>query len=129
MAKEEKIDINELKRNFNVVPKSIDENLEYGEYFNHSRYWTEKILKMSFYLLVGSVICFVVGCLFFVTKPRPFVYGSQSNNELYRLQTLTHSEAIRMVNESKAQRAEVPTTNSSNNNNTNNSATPVGEKK
>lgn len=104
MAKEEKIDINELKRNFNIIPKVIEENLEYGEYFNHSKYWTEKILKMSFYLLVGSVICFLVGCLFFVTKPRPFVYGSQSNNELYRLQTLTHSEAIRMVNESKAQR-------------------------
>lgn len=96
-TKEKVIDPNDLPRNFNIVDIDIDENLEYGEYFNHSKYWTEKILKLSFFLLLASIILFTVGTIFFVLKPKPMVYGSQSDNTLYVLPTLTHKQAVEAV--------------------------------
>ncbi len=98
---EEKKAYEDLKRDFNIIVKEIDPELDYGEYFLHAKYWTEKILKMCIVFLVISILSLVIGCIFFITKPKPIVYGSQSNNSLYELETLSHSEAVKLVNEYK----------------------------
>lgn len=94
---EKPIDPNDLPRNFNIVEEHLDDNLEYGDYFQHSKYWTEKILKISLFFLAGAVLFFTIGTVFFVLKPKPMVYGSQSDNTLHVLSTLSHQQALQAV--------------------------------
>lgn len=99
---EEKIDYNDLKKNFNIINRELDQEYEYGEVFLHAKYWTEKIFHISLIFLIISVCLMVLGCIFFISKPAPYVYGSQSNNSLYPMVVVSEKEAIKMVNDYKA---------------------------
>lgn len=97
---EEIISPDDLRVGFNIVPKEYDE-FDYGRRFYHAKYWTERILKMSIFMLGVSFIALCTGAFFFVTKPAPAIYATMSNNALYRLPSLTHDEAIAAVNQAR----------------------------
>ncbi len=116
------IDPNALKKNFNLVSTSIDNDVEFGERFLHSKHWTEKILKISLGLIIASIILFCIGVLGFVTKPVPAVYATSEYGTLYELDRFSREEALRAIEQySNPNNVE---SNAANNNNANTTANP-----
>lgn len=98
LTKEEQEILDELRPGFNIVDKEFNSDIEFGKKFHMAKYWTEKILKMSYFLLIASLIFFIIGFIFYINKPKPYVYGSSSDNSLFLLEVLEKDEAIDAIN-------------------------------
>lgn len=102
MATQKPIDPQDLRRDFNVVNVELDPQIEYGKHFRHANYWTERILKMCFFLNIGSILFLTVGVIAFLLKPQPATYATTELGSLYRLEGVSESTAKERIKSHQA---------------------------
>lgn len=83
LTEKEKEEIAQLKVGFNVIPESKEASIQAADRVEVSRKWAGKLLRLSFFLNIVSIICFVISALFLITKPSPSFYASTPSGKVY----------------------------------------------
>lgn len=85
MAKEER---ERLPKNFNIVKEERDFAYLANKRIEYSKFWTNKLLKASFYLSVYTLVICLLGYAFILLKPSPDYYASTDKGIVYKLTKL-----------------------------------------
>lgn len=87
LTKEEQEEFDKLRYGFNIIKESDDYNIRASLRVDVARPVADRLLKLSFYLNIGSIICFAISLVLTFTKPLPNYYGSMPNGKIYPLTT------------------------------------------
>ncbi len=88
LTSKEKEQIAKLGRNFNKIPESIDYNYMASRRLDLSRAWTKKLLKISVFFNLLSIIFFLLSIVSVIKRPEPEFYASLPSGTIYYLQKL-----------------------------------------
>lgn len=83
-----KEEIENLPKAFNVVPEAEDINYLASRRVEITKEWIPKLLKLSLYLNVMTLICLFVSILFLLEKPEPKYFGTTPNGKVIPLETI-----------------------------------------
>lgn len=83
LTEKEQKDIDELKKNFNIVKENTNYDLYSFKRIEVSRKFTPLLLKISFFLNCFSILCFVIALSYFLFKPAPDFYASTPHGKVY----------------------------------------------
>jgi hypothetical protein len=83
LTDEEKKEIEKLKPGFNVVPESENYTIQASTRVEISRKWAIKLLKISYWLNLVTIACFVLAFISSAFKPQPEYYASTPSGQLY----------------------------------------------
>lgn len=81
-----KEEIESLPKNFNIVPEA--DNIDYlaSRRVEITKLWIPKLLKLSLYLNIMTLICLVTSLLFLLEKPEPKYFGTTPNGKVIPLE-------------------------------------------
>lgn len=84
----EKKNIESLKKNFNIVPESANYNYMASRRYDISRIWAKRLLRVSFFINLVSILLLVGSLLLASTKPLAQIYASTPSGKVFKLKTL-----------------------------------------
>jgi hypothetical protein len=83
LTDEEKKEIENLKAGFNIVPESDNYTIQASTRVEISRKWAIKLLKISYWLNLVTIACFILAFISSAFKPQPEYYASTPSGQLY----------------------------------------------
>lgn len=88
LTSKEKEQIAKLEKNFNKIPESINYNYMASRRLDLSRAWTKKLLKISVFFNVLSIIFFLLSIISVIKRPEPEFYASAPSGTIYYLEKI-----------------------------------------
>lgn len=82
LTKKEKEEIESLKVGFNIIKESEEPMIQAANRVEISRKWSRKLLRLSFYFNIISIICFLVAGVLVLLKPIPSFYASTPSGKI-----------------------------------------------
>lgn len=86
LTKQEKEDFDKLRFGFNVYKEEVDYDVKVSQKFEIARPFSKKLLTVSLYLNIASLLFYFLSLVLTITKPAPDLYGSTPNGKIYPLQ-------------------------------------------
>lgn len=83
LTPQEKQQLEEIKPGFNIIPEFNDYNYQASRRVDISRVWSKKLLRISFFLNLISVIFIFLAFMFSLLKPAPVYYASTPSGQIY----------------------------------------------
>jgi hypothetical protein len=83
-----KEEINNLQKNYNIVQEYNDINYLASRRVEITKFWIPKLLKLSLYLNIMTVICILISILILLQKPEPKYFGTTPNGKVIPLETV-----------------------------------------
>lgn len=83
-----KEEINNLPKAFNIVYEA--DNIDYlaSRRLEITKLWIPKLLKLSLYLNIMTMVCLLVSIIFLLQKPEPKFFGTTPNGKVIPLQSV-----------------------------------------
>lgn len=83
-----KEEINNLPKGFNIIPEA--DNIDYlaSRRFEITKVWIPKLLKLSLYLNIMTMVCLLISIIFLLQKPEPKFFGTTPNGKVIPLQAV-----------------------------------------
>lgn len=83
-----KEEINNLERNYNIVPEA--DNIDYlaSRRVEVSKHWIPKLLKYSFYINCITLLFIIISIIVLSIKPEPKFFGTTPNGKVIPLETV-----------------------------------------
>lgn len=87
MNQDEQEEYDKLRFGFHIIKEDFDFNKTASKRVAVARPLATKLLRLSFYLNVASLICFTLALVITLLKPAPNYYGATPNGKIYLLKT------------------------------------------
>lgn len=83
-----KEEINNLPKGFNIIPEA--DNIDYiaSRRLEITKLWIPKLLKLSLYLNIMTMVSLLISMIFLLEKPEPKFFGTTPNGKVIPLQAI-----------------------------------------
>lgn len=88
LSEKEKENLEKLKVKFYITKENKDYNYMSTRRIEISRVWAKKLLKVSLYINILSIIFILISVVVFMRKPPPDFYASTPSGKLFLLNKL-----------------------------------------
>lgn len=83
LTDKEKEELSNLRVGFNKILESEDHNILTNRRIEISRVWSKKLLRLSFFFNIVTILCFVIATLFIFVKPEPSFYVTTPSGKIF----------------------------------------------